>query len=177
MSDGPDLDRATRALEEALDALGLAGGPEMAGTGRRVAELLAEFAPKAPAGVVSRSPAGGPVDVIIAGVPFHALCAHHLLPFFGEVSVGYRPRSWLAGLGAIPRIVEAHARRATLQETLADGIAGALWDAIEPEAVVVKVRARQMCVEMRGARSPAQVTVIAHRGGDVPDKRLTKELL
>jgi GTP cyclohydrolase I len=170
----PDVDRAARALEEALDALGFRGEAEMDGTAGRVAALLAEFAPGRAAAPVSRSPAGGAVDVIIAGVPFHALCAHHLLPFFGEVTVAYRPDAWLAGLGAVPRLVEAHARRATLQETLADGIAGALWDAVSPRAVVVRVRARQMCVEMRGARSPADVTVFAHRGGDAPDERLLR---
>lgn len=169
-----DINRAARALEEALDALGFRGEAEMDGTARRVAELLAEFAPGRVSAPVSRSPAGGPVDVIVAGVPFHALCAHHLLPFFGEVTVAYRPHAWLAGLGAIPRLVDAHARRATLQETLADGVAGALWEAVAPHAVVVRVRARQMCVEMRGARSPADVTVIAHRGGDAPDERLLR---
>lgn len=169
----PDLERATRALEEALAALGFSGEPEMAGTGRRVAELLAEFVPGREAAPVSRFPAGGPVDVIVT-VPFHALCAHHLLPFFGEVTVAYRPDAWLAGLGAIPRLVEAHARRATLQETLAVGVAGALWEAVAPQAVVVRVKARQMCVEMRGARSAADVTVITHRGGSTPDERLLR---
>lgn len=166
-----DVDRAARALQEALDALGLTAAPETDGTARRVAELWAEFAGE-PAAPISTSPSPGRVDVFVEAVPFHALCAHHLLPFFGEVAVAYRPGATIAGLGAIPRVIAAHARRPTLQEALADGVAGALWEALAPEAVVVRVRARQMCVEMRGARSAAAVTVVAHRGGDAPDARL-----
>ena len=37
--------------------------------------------------------------VLVRGIRFYSLCAHHLLPFFGEAHVGYLPGECLAGLG------------------------------------------------------------------------------
>ncbi|MDQ7006956.1 MAG: GTP cyclohydrolase I [Acidobacteriota bacterium] len=94
--------------------------------------------------------ARGPV--VLRGVRFTSLCAHHLLPFRGEASVGFLPREAHVGLGGIARMIDSLARRLCLQETLTAEIADHLNQALEPEAVVVLVEAEHLCLSVRGAR-------------------------
>lgn len=54
--------------------------------------------------------------VIVADIPFYAMCEHHLLPFFGMVTVGYVPDGEIIGLSKIPRLVDWAARRPSVQE-------------------------------------------------------------
>jgi len=158
------MDEGTR-LQQWLHTLGFEGDEEMEATGRRFAEFLREFVPAQAAPEVSTCASRpGSGEVQIREIPFYSLCAHHLLPFFGTVSVAYRPGARLAGLGAVPRLVEHFARRPQLQERLTDQIADALVEALDPVGVVVHCRARHLCVEMRGAPNPVEVRTVARRG-------------
>lgn len=161
------MTEAAQHLRAFLDAVGLVGDPEVNGTAERVAELLASFAPSPlPAPTVCGATSDAPV--VVRGIAFHSLCAHHLLPFFGTVAVAYRPRDALLGLGSIPGLVAHLSRRTQLQERLADQIADALVRWVDPISVAVGIRARHLCVEMRGARTPIDVLVLAHRGESDP---------
>ena len=161
------MNDAARHLRAFLDAVGLVGDPEVEGTADRVTELLAGFAPvPLPAPTVCGVTSDGPV--VVRGIAFHSLCAHHLLPFFGTVAVAYRPRATLLGLGSIPKLVAHLSRRTQLQERLADQIADALVRWVDPVSVAVGIRARHLCVEMRGARTAVDVLVLANRGDADP---------
>lgn len=154
-----------RRLQEWLRALGFDGDEEMESTGQRVAEFLRAFVPTGePPELSACASRPGNGEVQIREIPFYSLCAHHLLPFFGTVSIAYRPGPRLAGLGAVPRLVEHFARRPQLQERLTDQIADALVEALDPVGVVVHCRARHLCVEMRGAPNPVEVRTVARRG-------------
>jgi GTP cyclohydrolase I len=161
------VDPAARHFRAFLDAIGMPDDPELAGTPERVAELLAGFVPREldPPSTCATTSA---TPVVIRGIPFHSLCAHHLLPFFGTAAVAYRPRGTLLGLGAIPRLIENLARRPQIQERLAEAIADGIVRWADPTSVVVSLRARHLCVEMRGARVPAEVEVVAIRGEPDP---------
>ena len=55
--------------------------------------------------------------ILLKGVEFHSMCAHHLLPFRGTAHVGYLPgSSGIVGIGALARMVECFARRLQTQE-------------------------------------------------------------
>ena len=56
--------------------------------------------------------------VEVRDIAFYSICAHHFLPFFGHVSVRYVPGDRILGLGKLPRLVEAYARRFQIQEDL-----------------------------------------------------------
>lgn len=155
-------------LRAALTELGLAGDPEMARTPERLAELLAEFSPQAVPGC-DPLPTRSHTPVVVRELRFHSLCAHHLLPFFGHCTIAYRPAGAIAGLGWFPRALDALARRPQLQERLAQDLADVVFDALAPHSVLVWVSARQMCVEMRGARATATFEVSAAAGAPDPE--------
>jgi GTP cyclohydrolase I len=115
--------------------------------------------------------------VLAADLPFHSMCAHHLLPFFGQVHVGFLPAGRLVGFGAIARLVDQAARRPTLQEDLAHALVEAIEQALAPRGVAVLVAARHLCVEMRGVRRHARLETIHWRGEFEQDEARRVEFL
>src|SRR5947207_9876282 len=92
--------------------------------------------------------------VIVKDISFYSLCEHHMLPFFGQVHVGYLPKGKVIGLSKIPRLVEVFSHRLQIQEQLTREIAEALNDTLAPKGVGVVVEARHLCMEMRGVEAP-----------------------
>lgn len=178
-----DLAAAAGHLDAALRALGVPPeGPHLAGTPERVAalwsSLFAGLDPaRAPDPGVFPNPSPGAGMVLAARLPFHSMCAHHLLPFFGRASVAYLPGASIVGLGALPRLVDHHARRPTLQEDLAAGVAGDLERALAPRGVAVLLVGRHLCMEMRGARKRARIETALWRGAFESDAALREEFL
>jgi GTP cyclohydrolase IA len=155
-------------LARAFAALGITGDdPETEHTPHRVAALYAQlFRGRDPAAapVLGLSAHAGEGLVLVKDVPFHSMCAHHLLPFFGQASVAYLPRGQVVGLGGIAGVVDYFAARPQIQERLAEQIADHLDERLQPTGVIVHLQARHMCVEMRGPRKPAVVECVAARG-------------
>jgi GTP cyclohydrolase IA len=92
--------------------------------------------------------------VLVKDIPFYSLCEHHMLPFFGQVHVGYLPKGKIIGLSKIPRLVEVFSHRLQIQEQLTNQVAEALNAALAPRGVGVVVQARHLCMEMRGVETP-----------------------
>ncbi len=95
--------------------------------------------------------------VVVREIPFHSLCEHHLLPFFGTASVAYIPEGRVIGLSKIPRIVEMYARRLQIQERLTQQIADFLMERLAPKGVGVVLEATHLCAVMRGVRKPGTI--------------------
>ena len=160
-------------IAAALAELGFPDDPEMKSTPTQVSNFLREFLPTRPP-ITSTLPTESSDPVVIAGLPYHSLCAHHLLPFFGECTIVYRPAGQIVGLGWFPRILQCFARRPQLQERLTASLADVVMATLVPASVGVKLTARQMCVEMRGAASPGRFEVRSWRGA--PDPTLERLL-
>lgn len=88
--------------------------------------------------------------VVIREVEFYSLCEHHMLPFFGKVSVAYLPGEKIIGLSKIPRLVDVFARRLQVQERMTQQIAKALEEILEPRGVAVSATGFHLCMAMRG---------------------------
>ena len=92
--------------------------------------------------------------VVVKDINFYSLCEHHMLPFFGQVHVGYLPKGKVVGLSKIPRLVEVFSHRLQIQEQLTKQIAEALNESLAPRGVGVVIEARHLCMEMRGVETP-----------------------
>jgi GTP cyclohydrolase I len=108
----------------------------------------------------------GPGDqvVVVRDLPFHSLCIHHLVPFFGRADVAYLPGDRLVGLSGPARLLDYYARRPQLQERLTAQLADHLERALQPRGVAVVVRARHLCMEMRGVRKRGLLETRVMRG-------------
>lgn len=90
--------------------------------------------------------------VLLRGVEFWSSCEHHMLPFYGCVSVGYLPgdSGRILGISKLARAVEVFARRLQIQERMTQQIADAVQDAVGARGVGVIVRAKHLCMVARG---------------------------
>ena len=112
--------------------------------------------------------------VVVRDVNFFSLCEHHLLPFFGRVSVAYLPKGKVVGLSKVPRVIDVFAHRLQLQERLTRQIAEALQEVLEPNGVAVVIEARHLCMEMRGVEKQDSETVTACMLGTFRDDSRTR---
>lgn len=171
-SPGPDRSAVERALSDLIRALGLdpATEPELAATPARVADLYAEaFAGLAPGAEpeLATFPATGSSAgelVVVRDLPFHSLCIHHFVPFFGVAHVAYLPKDRWIGISGAARLLDLYAHRPQLQERLTAQIADHLERLVDPRGVAVIVEARHLCMEMRGIRKPGVVETRVVRG-------------
>lgn len=104
--------------------------------------------------------------VLMDAIPFYSMCEHHMLPFFGQVTVAYLPANGqIIGLSKIPRLVEFVAKRLSVQENLTRDIGQILNQILQPQGVAVQVTARHMCVEMRGIKKLNSQTLTTFYSG------------
>jgi GTP cyclohydrolase I len=172
----PVLAEAAARFRSAFQALGLdLGDPHLAGTDRRVARAYRELF----AGLYAAPPdlrtfpntEGYSDAVFMTDIPFHSLCAHHLLPFFGVAHLAYVPEDRIVGLSKLVRAVDHCARRPQVQERLTEDIVALLEEKLRPAGAMAVLEARHFCMEMRGvARAGALTTTSAARGSFVEPK-------
>lgn len=139
-------------------------------TPKRIAKMYREIFSglnEDPAEVLGKTfPAEGTNDIVIVqDIPFHSVCEHHFVPFFGKVHIGYIPNGRIVGLSKFARLVEILARRPQVQERITNQIVDAIEQVIEPIGVIAVIEAEHMCMSMRGVRKPGSKTrTIARRG-------------
>ncbi len=115
--------------------------------------------------------------VVLKGIEFVSMCEHHLMPFFGTVSIAYIPDKQVVGVSKLARLTEVYARRLQIQERMTKQIADTLWEALEPAGVAVIVEATHMCMVARGVKKKATMTTNVMRGVFREDPRARAELL
>jgi len=103
-------------------------------------------------------PDESPGKIVVDDIAFYSICAHHFLPFFGRVSICYVPGDRILGLGKLPRLVDAYARRFQIQEDLVRDIAREMMESGHARGVLVRSQAQHLCMVSRGPQSPSSVT-------------------
>ena len=182
-----DKERVKAAVSEWIYAIG--DDPNRAGieeTPQRVANMCEELFSDVqlpPEGMLKHFKEESFDEVIVLkGIVFHSICEHHLLPFFGTVDIAYIPAAnKLLGISKLARIIDLCSRRLQLQERLTDSIADLLETEVGALGVGVIVKARHLCMEMRGVKKfGAETTTTSFRGrlgGDFQEKQYAIKLL
>ncbi|PKM99473.1 MAG: GTP cyclohydrolase I FolE [Elusimicrobia bacterium HGW-Elusimicrobia-2] len=154
-------------------------------TPKRVAEmyeeLLSGYSVKSPEKILStvyKSERYSEI-ILVRDIPFHSLCEHHILPFFGKAHVAYIPKDRaLLGLSKIPRLVDIFARRLQIQERLTQQIADTINGSLKPLGVMVIIEAEHLCMTMRGIKKPGtKMTTSALRGIFMADAKVRSEAM
>ncbi|OFZ47798.1 MAG: GTP cyclohydrolase I FolE [Bdellovibrionales bacterium RIFOXYC1_FULL_37_79] len=115
-------------------------------------ELLSGYC-EHPQDVIKLFDSNGFHDLItVTNIEFYSLCEHHIIPFFGEVHIGYVPNGKILGLSKFARIVNIYSRRLQTQENLTKEIFDVLENNLNPKGLVVYIGAKHLCINMRGIR-------------------------
>lgn len=102
--------------------------------------------------------------IIVSKFKLFSTCIHHLATWgtFREDAwayVCYIPKDRVVGLSKIPRMARGYAKRLTLQEEVAENIANAMVDVLDPAGVMVVLKnMTHTCVAVRGAKSENATT-------------------
>ena len=181
-----DWQRYEGYLGEILEALGLE--PDTPGT-RETPQRLFRALYDSTAGydgdakLVTTFPAetrrtrADPLGQIVEGpIPFHALCEHHALPFYGVAHVGYVAGDEIIGISKLTRLVRLYSKRFTVQERIGEQIADTLMELIAPRGVAVHLEASHLCTRMRGVEEHS-ATVTTFWRGAFADPALRQEFL
>ena len=93
------------------------------------------------------------------------MCPHHLLPASGTATIAVHVRHRLVGLGTLASLVDAHARRLTLQERIGEAVVADIEAVLEPEWVACRIVLVHGCMVARGERAiGSRVETTALRG-------------
>lgn len=115
--------------------------------------------------------------VIVSNIPFFSLCEHHLAPFFGTASIGYVPGENIVGLSKLPRTLDHFSKRPQNQERITQQVAKYLMEKLKPKGVGVIIKARHLCVEMRGVEKHDCYTTTSSMEGCFNELNCRQEFL
>jgi GTP cyclohydrolase I len=166
---GIDVEGAQAAVAALLVALGRdIADPDLADTPHRVARAFEEMLTARPAAWTTFPNTDGYTDlVILKGIPFHSLCQHHLLPFYGVAHIGYLPGGRLLGLSKLARGLELFARDLQLQERLTVQVADWLMGKLDARGAGVVLEAEHLCMSLRGVEAGGTLTTTSAFRGEL----------
>ncbi len=154
------------AVKMLLEALG--EDPDREGlreTPRRMAAMLTELCTKKDFQFTTFDSEGMDELIVQSNIPFHSLCEHHVLPFMGVAAVGYIPNGKIVGLSKLTRAVHHCASGLQNQERITRAIAEMLESNLDARGVGVVLRARHLCMELRGVQAPDVWTTTSEMRG------------
>lgn len=116
--------------------------------------------------------------LIVQGIPIRSFCEHHILPWYGTVSLGYIPNEQTVGLSKLTRMVQAAQRGITIQERVTEELANTMRDVLKPLGCMVVIQASHSCTLMRGVKTEGQkFTTSAVRGIFLSNPQVKSEFI
>ena len=115
--------------------------------------------------------------VIVKDIDFFSLCEHHMLPFYGKVHVAYIPNGYITGLSKIARVVDIFSHRLQVQERMTMQIRQCIDETLHPLGVMVVVKAKHMCMQMRGVEKQNSITTTSEFSGAFASAKTRQEFM
>lgn len=103
--------------------------------------------------------------VVVKDIEFYSMCEHHILPFFGRISVGYLPDGKMIGLSKLARLVDVYARRLQVQERLTAQVCADVMSSLHARGAIVVCNGEHLCMKMRGVEKQHSSTTTVHYAG------------
>lgn len=113
--------------------------------------------------------------VVVRDIEFYSMCEHHILPFFGRVSIGYLPDGKMIGLSKLARLVDVYARRLQVQERLTAQVCEDVMKSLHARGAIVVCNGEHLCMKMRGVEKQHSSTTTVHYAGAFADEPQLRE--
>jgi GTP cyclohydrolase I len=180
-----DRRAAARAIEDFLRALGHEPTGDLAETGQRVADAWADDLLKGHSIDAASVLRAGAIDVaegpgglvVIRDVAITTVCPHHLLPAYGTGTVAYLPRARLAGIGTIAQVLDALARRLSLQEQISASVADLIVRELGARGALCRLVLTHTCLVSRGERQAQAVVETVATAGTFAEPTADRDLV
>jgi len=183
-----DRAAAARAIGDFLKALGFdpAEHSDLTDTPERVTEAFTEDLLRGHGVDVKQLILGGSCEappatksgpVAVTGIAVATICPHHLLPALGYASIVYLPGSSLLGIGTLTALVDAFARRLTLQEAIGQNVVSALIEHAGARGAYCELELEHACLRARGERQTSAVVRSSARSGEFSGPAAVSEIM
>ena len=118
-------------------------------------------------------------SIAVKDIEFYSLCEHHMLPFWGSVSIAFIPNKngKILGLSKFGRLVDVFSRRLQVQERLGTEVLRTAQKILKPQAMCIRTEAKHFCMMMRGVEKHASTTVTYEFKGNKKFELSLKDLL
>ena len=103
--------------------------------------------------------------IVVKDIEFYSQCEHHILPFFGKISIGYIPDGKMLGLSKLARIVDTFARRLQVQERLTKQVVDEVMRVTGAKGAIARCDAQHLCMKMRGVEKQDSSTATMEMAG------------
>ena len=113
--------------------------------------------------------------VVVKDIEFYSMCEHHILPFFGRVSIGYLPDGKMIGLSKLARLVDVYAHRLQVQERLTAQVCEDVMKSLHACGAIVLCNGEHLCMKMRGVEKQHSSTTTVHYAGAFADELRLRE--
>lgn len=161
-----------RSLLEEIDS-----SPQREGlidTPKRVGKFYNDFFTKDDFNLTVFNNEGYDEMIVQLDIPFFSMCEHHILPFFGVAHIAYIPDKKIVGLSKLSRVLDHFTHNLQNQERITTQVADYLFEKLNPHGVAVILKARHLCMEMRGIRKSNAETVTTSLRGQFKDNEATR---
>ena len=111
--------------------------------------------------------------VLVRDIPFHSLCAHHLLPFIAVADLAYCP-GLASGLSKLARVSTTRSAPADPERLTRPRFRTPSTNTSSPRGVGVAIEATHLCMSIRGVEAPGATTVTTAVRGAVRDDPSTR---
>ena len=91
--------------------------------------------------------------IIEKDIPIFSYCEHHILPWFGQVHIGYIAHKLVLGISKFTRIVNYYSSGITIQEDVTQSITDFFITNVGPDVIVI-IEAIHTCKVARGVENP-----------------------
>lgn len=138
-------------------------------TPRRYVKFLREFMQKPEWNFTTFDSEGYDQMIVQSNIPFYSLCEHHIAPFFGEGVIAYIPNGKIVGLSKLARTLDLFSRKLQNQERITQQVCDFLVEQLDPKGVAVILKAKHLCMEMRGVKKHDTYTTTSKMYGIFED--------
>ena len=182
-----DRAAAARAIRDFLSALGFdpAAHADLKETPERVTEAFTEdllrghdvdVAELIRKGSCDAPQAAKSGPVAVTNIAIATTCPHHLMPALGVAHVVYLPGATLLGIGTITALVDAFARRLTLQESIGQNVVTALIEHAGARGAYCELELEHGCLRARGERQASALVRSSARAGEFAGREALTEI-